>query len=189
MENHLLSMQDVLFNLGLSNIKYLDRSQYPYVASMLPQMQPEVAQKILDQFPDLANTTKGMFETYKSSLDNHLASNNASLQSCYDTRDKMAASMKKTLDDPNLNLTFEQRERIWDRMESNAQRKDAKDTENKKFLLASARQGLVALGIGVLTLGAALGTVILPNAATNAPLEDKQEKKSSNGIFNRNKKG
>ena len=65
------------------------------MASMLDKMDPEVAKKALEQFPEFANTTKEMLTEYKVSLDKGLESNNESVKAVYDTYNAIITSLQK----------------------------------------------------------------------------------------------
>lgn len=84
------------------------------MASMLDKMDPEVAKKALEQFPEFANTTKEMLTEYKVSLDKGLESNNESVKAVYDTYNAIITSLQKKLE--NENLTFEQKKYIIDKI-------------------------------------------------------------------------
>ena len=84
------------------------------MASMLDKMDPEVAKKALEQFPEFANTTKELLTDYKVSLDKGLESNNESVKAVYDTYNAIITSLQKKLE--NENLTFEQKKYIIDKI-------------------------------------------------------------------------
>ena len=53
-------------------LAHLTKDKVIKMASMLDKMDPEVAKKALEQFPEFANTTKEMLTEYKVSLDKGL---------------------------------------------------------------------------------------------------------------------
>ena len=53
-------------------------------ASMLSRMDPEVAKKALEQFPEYAKSVLEIVGIYKEELDEMVASNNQSIQGVYD---------------------------------------------------------------------------------------------------------
>ena len=125
------------------------------MASMLDKMDPEVAKKALEQFPEFAGTTKEILADYKKTLDKGIESNNESLTKVYDTYNAIIASLQKELEKEDL--SFEQKEYIIEQMKDIADKVDKKDTENRKFIaLMASLASAAALGI-VAVIASALG--------------------------------
>lgn len=74
-------------------LAHLTKDKVIKMASMLDKMDPEVAKKALEQFPEFANTTKEMLTEYKVSLDKGLESNNESVKAVYDTYNAIITSL------------------------------------------------------------------------------------------------
>lgn len=129
-------------------LAHLTKDKVIKMASMLDKMDPEVAKKALEQFPEFANTTKEMLTEYKVSLDKGLESNNESVKAVYDTYNAIITSLQKKLE--NENLTFEQKKYIIEQMKDVAEKVDKKDTENKRFIAYMATGGTVAVLASVL---------------------------------------
>ena len=125
------------------------------MASMLDKMDPEVAKKAIEQFPNFSNTMKEILTEYKISLDKALESNDECVKSYYDSCDAIISACKKELEKDNL--TFEQRREIIDQMILVARMKGEKDSENKKFIATLAVAGLTAIGMTAAALLTALG--------------------------------
>ena len=53
-----LTEQQVLKKLKIEDFRHLTKDKVIAMASMLDKMDPEVAKKALEQFPDFANTMK-----------------------------------------------------------------------------------------------------------------------------------
>ena len=151
----MLTEQKVLKKLGISDFRHLTKEKVISMASMLDKMDPEVAKKALEQFPDFANTMKEVLGDYKESLDKVLAENGDSVKSYYATCDAIISSLQKELEKEPL--SFEERQYIIEKMLEVANLKGMKDSENKKFLagisLLIGGGLLIALG----ELAAALG--------------------------------
>lgn len=68
-----LSEKQVLKKLGIDNFRQLSKANVMQFASTLSNMDPDVAKKALEQFPDFAKTVKEVvseqFETVKKALD------------------------------------------------------------------------------------------------------------------------
>lgn len=162
-----LSEQKVLKQLGIEDFRHLTKAKVINLASMLDKMDPEVAKKALEQFPEFSSTIKEMLIEFKNILDKGIASNNESTKAVYNTYNEIIASLQKLLE--NDNLSFEERKYIIEQMKEIADKIDKKDSENKKWIACMlALAGGVIFGIAA-HLASALGT------NTNANLIDSDE--------------
>ena len=150
-----MSEAKVLKKLDIADFRHLTKDKVIKMASMLDKMDPEVAKKALEQFPEFANTTKEMLSEYKESLDKGLESNNESVKAVYDTYNAIIASLQKELE--NENLTFEQKKYIIEQMKDVAEKVDKKDTENKRFIASMATLATIVVGGTVAVLASVLG--------------------------------
>lgn len=150
-----LTEQKVLKKLGIEDFRRLTKDKVIKMASMIDKMDPEVAKKALEQFPDFANTTKEMLVEYKNTLDKSLESNRESVQTFYNSCNLMIESLQKQLEDKNL--TFEERKYIIDTMLEISKMMEAKDSENKKFLATMALIGATVVGTVTAILASTLG--------------------------------
>lgn len=151
----LLTEQQVLKKLKIEDFRHLTKDKVIAMASMLNRMDPEVAKKALEQFPDFANTMKEVLVQYKENLDTLMQENGESVKAYYDTCDAIISSLQKELD--REDLSFDERKYIIDKMLEVNQMKGMKDTENKKFLATLAMCGVAAVTLVAETLAAALG--------------------------------
>jgi len=127
-----MTEEKVLKKLNIVDFRHLTKEKVVKMASMLDKMDPEVAKKALEQFPDFAKTTKELLSDYKYVLDKGLESNNESVKKCYDKYNTIIDVLKKELESENL--SFEERKYIIEQMKVIAEKIDKKDTENKKFV-------------------------------------------------------
>ncbi len=81
------------------------------MASMLDKMNPEVAKKAIEQFPNFSETVKEIVAEYKDYMNKALASNAESVASCYETYDNIIKALQQLLDKDDL--TFD--EKIYNR--------------------------------------------------------------------------
>lgn len=125
------------------------------MASMLDKMDPEVAKKALEQFPDFSKTIKEIVVGYKDTLDKGLESNKESVQSYYDLCKSIITTLQKQLEDENL--VFEDRKYIIDKMLEVSQMMGEKDSENKKFIAIMATVSGIAISVVAGVLVSALG--------------------------------
>lgn len=150
-----LTEQKVLRKLNIEDFRHLTKDKVITMASMLDKMDPEVAKKALEQFPEFSNTAKEMLAGYKDTLDKGLESNKESVQLYYDACKSIIESLQKQLDDQNL--SFEERKYIIDNMVEVSKMIGEKDSENKKFIVTMTVIGTMALGIVTVALTSALG--------------------------------
>lgn len=153
--NKTLTEQKVLKKLGIEDFRHLTKDKVITMASMLDKMEPEVAKKAIEQFPNFSNTMKEILHEYKESLDRAQEANAESVKSFYDSCDMIINSLQKELEKDNQ--TFEERKYIIDKMMEVAKMKGDKDSENKKFILTMVVTGVVALGTAATVLLSALG--------------------------------
>lgn len=150
-----LTEQKVLRKLNIEDFRHLTKDKVITMASMLDKMDPEVAKKALEQFPEFSNTVKEMLVGYKDTLDKGLDSNKESVQSYYDSCEFIIEVLQKQLEDENL--LFEERKYIIDKMLEISRMMGEKDSENKKFIATMAIFGATAVGIVTVALASALG--------------------------------
>ncbi len=150
-----LTEQKVLNKLKIDDFRHLTKDNVISMATMLDKMDPEVAKKALEQFPEFATTTKEMLANYKDTLDKGLVENKESVQNYYDSCNYIIESLKLELDKDDL--PFEERKYIIDKMLEVSKMIGEKDSENKKFIATLVGiGGLVAVG-AVATIAATLG--------------------------------
>jgi len=147
--------QKVLKKLVIDDFRHMTKDKVMVMASMLDKMDPEVAKKALEQFPDFSNTMREVLTDYKSILEKAMAENGESVSSYYETCDAIIATCQKELEKDNL--SFEERKQIIGYMMEVANMKNEKDIENKKFIAQMCMLGVSAIGITVAALLTALG--------------------------------
>ncbi len=150
-----LTEQKVLQKLNIQDFRHLTKDKVITMASMLDKMDPEVAKKALEQFPEFASTMKEILSDYKESLDKALESNDESVKSYYSSADAIIATLQEEL--KKENLSFDEKKYIIDKMIAVQKMKGEKDSENKRFIAAIAGCGLLAVGVVAIGLQAALG--------------------------------
>lgn len=150
-----LTEQKVLKKLGIEDFRHLTKDKVITMASLLDKMDPEVAKKAIEQFPNFSDTMKSALHDYKDSLDKAQKANADSVKSFYDSSDAIITSLQKELD--KSDQTFEERKYIIDKMAELNKAKGDKDSENKKFITMLAMVGAAALGIITVSLTATLG--------------------------------
>ncbi len=153
MSQNLVSAEDVKKALDIESFPNISKDKIIEFVSLIPNMDRDVAMKIIEQFPAYTEYAGAMIAQLNTLCDNALKSNDAS------QRDTIQ-SYKKLLDDlgellKKDNLTAEERNSISDKMLTVADRISAKDTENKEFISGLVKAGVPIIG-GALLLGAAI---------------------------------
>jgi hypothetical protein len=153
-----LSEKKVLKKLGIKDFRHLTKEKFLEMASMLDKMDPEVAKKALDQFPEFSTVAKEVLAKQKATLEKGLEENSKSVKKYYDSCNTIIKSLQKQLE--NENLSFEEKKYFIDRMMEIEKRMGEKDKENKGFLFAMGSLGAAAVVLVVKTAAAALGVKI-----------------------------
>lgn len=159
--------QKVLKKLGIPSFRYLSKDNVMSLASELPHMDPEVAKKALEQFPNFSATVSSVVKDYKGTIDNILLNNSKSLDAYYEAQNRRLDILEKKLQQDDL--PFEDQKYILAEMKDVADSLDKKDSENKHFLMNMGKLALAMAGSAILTLGAALGISL---ATKNSPNDD-----------------
>ncbi|MDL2273773.1 hypothetical protein LJC34_04425 [Oscillospiraceae bacterium OttesenSCG-928-G22] len=145
----------VLKKLDISDFRHLTKDKVIKMASMLDKMDPEVAKKALEQFPEFSATTKEMLNNYKETLDKGLEANKESVQTYYSTCSSIINALETQLEADTL--SFEERKYIIDKMVEVSKMMGEKDSENKKFIATMAVIGGAVVGVVAMALSSALG--------------------------------
>ena len=150
-----LTEQRVLKKLGIPDFRHMTKAKVVKFASMLPKMDPEVAKKALEQFPEFTKSANEIIGYYKSTIDKAVDSSNESVKANYKICDTIIHSLQEQLADESL--TFEQRMIIEEKMIGVAKLAKDIDKENKDFLTKALAIGgavaVAALGIAASILG------------------------------------
>ena len=149
--------KQVLNKLGISDFRHLSKDKVIKFASMVPNMQPEVAKKALEQFPNFASTSLDLMRDYKEIFEEAIADEREGAQVTYEMYRRIMDSDQKILENE---LSFEQEMLILDHMKAVA---DAVASFNRER--SQDRLKLLAIAGSVATaaiaiLGAALGSNI-----------------------------
>ena len=151
----LMTEEKVLKKLGIDDFRHITKNKVIKMASMLDRVDPEVAKKAIEQFPDFSNTAKEILKEYKESLDKSLDLNADSVKSYYDACNSIISSLQKEVE--NENLSFEEKKYFFDQMIEVSKMMGEKDSENKKFIAGCVALGAVVVTGVVAILGSALG--------------------------------
>lgn len=142
--------------MGISDFRHMTKDKVVEFASLLPQLDPEVAKKALEQFPTFTSFANEIVATYKTLICELIKSNEEDDQAFYNACNTIIESLQQVL--AKEDISSEERERTEDKMIEVAKMIGEKGEQNKKF--RSRVIGILGGLIGVITLAAAalLGT-------------------------------
>lgn len=155
MQRNLTEVQ-VLKKLNIEDFRHLTKDKVISMATMLDKMDPEVAKKAIEQFPEFTKTMRQIIADYRKSIDEGMKQNTEGVKSFYYTCDDIISSCQRLIE--NDELSFEERRYILDQMVVVAKMKDEKNTEDKKFIIMMSSLGLAALGLTGIALSTVLGS-------------------------------
>ena len=137
MSNKLVTAEQVKEYLNIPDFRHLTKDKLIEFVSAIPDMDKEVAIKIIEQFPEFSGSAKFMVSHYETMCNSILKENGNSVQSVMDgykqTLDVLSELAKKDDIDPADKRFFaEKMVEVSDRMASY-------DTSNKQFLEGIAK--------------------------------------------------
>ena len=140
--------------LEVDSWRNLSRDKMIRFAAMMPDMDRELALKIVDQFPEFKRFALDALDVIEKGHESALAHNQRSQEIFYQGNREIRAILERQLEKDNL--TWEQKKFIIEQIMETGKREFEKDSENKRFLdgvfgkLAAAGAGAVVLGVAVL---------------------------------------
>lgn len=158
-----LTEEQVLKKLGIPNFRYMTKEKVVSFATMLPQIDPEVAKKLLDQFPEFSKSVLEIAKNYKDTLEKGLEENSSSTKICYETCNAIINSLTKLLE--KQDLSHEERSDVINKMIELSKMVHEKDTENKQFIL----KVLAIAGATTFAVGGVVASVLGTNLDFNLP--------------------
>lgn len=150
-----LSEAQVLRALDIPDFRHMTKDKVIQFASMIQTMDPAVAQKALEQFPNFAEMSLEALKDYKSVLEKAADKNAESSENCMNIYGQIIKSLQDCLSKENI--PFEEKKFYIEQMKEIAKSVDQKDTENKKFNAGLVTAGFAALAFVVGGAAALLG--------------------------------
>lgn len=151
--------RQVLKKLDIPDFRHLTKEKVIAFATMIPRMDPEVAKKALEQFPNFASTSLDILKEYRGIIEDAMADDKESMLTCYEMYGRVMNSLEKLLD--NDNLSFDEQTYILGQMREVADAVAEKDTEkaNNRLKMLGIVGGVAAAIVAALAsaLGGNLG--------------------------------
>ena len=153
MAKYMVTENEVKKALAIDSFRNMSKDKIIEFVSAIPNIDKEVAIKIIDQFPAYNESANNMIAQLNTMCNNVMKENGESQKEAIE-------AYKKILDDlgdllKKDTITAEEKLKITEQMITVADRISAKDTENKDFLNGIIKYGVPIIG-GVLALGAAI---------------------------------
>ena len=134
--------------LGIDSFRNLSRKNVMRFAAMMPDMDKEVALKIVEQFPVFKDFALDAVDAMQKAQEHTLDENRASQAQVHDAWQEVREILKGQLDGGEL--PWEQKKYILDLIIDTANQEALKDSENKQFLKEVAKYTLGAISAAVL---------------------------------------
>lgn len=160
-----LTEQEVLEILDIPDFRHMSKDKVMKFASELPNMDPQVAKTALLQFPEFAATTRDVMSCFQETMLEVLKEDQSNVKSFNESCDVILALLASLAEQSDI--SFEQKEKIIDKMIAIVQLKGNKDTETKKF-----KYKLLALLTGLLSV---LALALLASLGGKAELHEGSE--------------
>lgn len=162
-----LTENQVLKKLNIPDFRHLSKDNIMSFVSMIDKMDPEVAKKALEQFPDFAKVSIDGLNNLKDTVLKAMDDDKENANRFFDMCDSVIDAIKLAMSDGEV--TFEEKKYCIDKMQEIVKMASEKDSEGKKFKWA-----LVAnFALTVVTVVAA--TVAVLGGATNLELPSSKE--------------
>lgn len=154
--------------LGISSWRNLSKDKVVRFAAMMPEMDTEVALKIIDQFPEFKEFAMDAVNAMEQAHAETLRANGKSQDDVHQAFSEIREILRGELDKGDLD--WEQRKFLIEQIQETGRQQFSKDSENKRFL--DGLFGKVVLGVGgALVLGLVFvgGKVIAENLDIDLP--------------------
>ena len=152
-----LTENQVLKKLNIPDFRHLSKDNIMSFVSMIDKMDPEVAKKALEQFPDFAKVSIDGLNNLKDTITKAMNDDKESANRFFDMCDSVIDAIKLAMSDGEV--TFEEKKYCIDKMQEIVKMASEKDSEGKKFkwsLVANfALSAVIVVAATVVALGGA----------------------------------
>ena len=138
-----ISEKDLLKLLDIPSFRHMSKDKLVSFVSALPEIDPEVAKKALEQFPNFTSAMVEITGRYKEIIDKCLEGSDADTTTLLAACSAINESVQRELEKDEL--TFEERTRLIDKSIQVVQMMREIDADNKRFRLQVANIASVVL--------------------------------------------
>ena len=153
MAKYMVTENEVKEALDIDSFRNMSKDKIMEFVSAIPNMDKDVAIKIIDQFPAYTESANNMLAQLNAMCNNAMKENGESQKEAIEAYKKILDDLGELLKKDTI--TAEERMQITEQMITVADRISAKDTENKEFLNGIIKYGVPIIG-GALVLGATI---------------------------------
>ncbi len=153
MSKAFVSVDEVKNALKIDSFRNLSKDKIMEFVSLIPNMDKEVAIKIIEQYPAFAKLSESMVAQLNKMCDTALEKNEESQKLTIQAYKQILDELSNQLHMEDISK--EEREKITKQMIEIADKISVKDTENKAFIDKMAKYS-TGFAIGVVVLGAAI---------------------------------
>ena len=150
-----LSEQKVLKQLKIDNFRKLSKDTVMKFASSINQMDPEVAKKALEQFPEFATVVKEAITEYKEAAIDVVSKGNEDHKELISMIKSEYQILLEMLNDDNL--TVDEKIKILDRVDELQNKVSKENKEMRNYRLKDLGGLFTTIGVGILVLASTLG--------------------------------
>lgn len=143
------SEKQALELFGKENFRNVTKDDVVGYISMIKNLEPEVAKKVLEQYPELVKLIHEKLVGYNETIEKSIESSDKTSEQCFEIYKKVLSDLSKCLDKDDL--SEEERKEIREQEMEIARMADRKDLDNKNFnwKMVSAASFVVVTVIGV----------------------------------------
>ena len=160
----MLDEQAVLDKLKIPDFRHLTKDNVMDLVTELHEIDPEVAMKILEQFPEFAKVMTEVLVDYRQQLDQILESDNKGDKEFIDTSNHEIEMLESLLSD---DLSFDQKMEIFDRVDGIREGIKEHLSEKRHFMMGLAKVGLVAIGTVITAVTTIVGVTASKKRISN----------------------
>lgn len=153
MAKYMVTENEVKKELAIDSFRNMSKDKIMEFVSAIPNMDKDVAIKIIDQFPAYTELANNMLAQLNTMCNNAMKENGESQKEAIEAYKKILDDLGELLKKDTINA--EERVQITEQMITVADRISAKDSENKDFLNGIIKYGVPIIG-GALVLGATI---------------------------------
>lgn len=142
-----LSEKQVLKQLKINNFRELNKDHVIELASMLDNMRPEVAMKVLAQFPNFSQMAGSAISELAGRADKVLEENQKGFEAAYSAlKDTLDALLLMVRDE---NLSFDEKKYIFDKIDEYNSKIEDLERRNKDWMMNIFRMTALVVGGGL----------------------------------------
>ena len=144
-----MNERQVLDKLGIKDFRHLSKVNVMQFASMINEMDPEVAKKAIDQLPNFAEVCKEGLKLYEKNINEVLTSNSSNGKRVFDSYKTIMNVLTSCVEKENI--SFEEKKYYLEQMKDIAEKvnQHAKDHQNFFIkictIIASVFVGIIAI--------------------------------------------